>query len=232
MILGAKTKEGVAVSFTERMEGTLHIHGFETDTLDNGEKLTWQSMGQVLAEKGPVDSNGRWSLMRGTGRFKGIKGGGTYEGKLEANDVLTLNLTAFTTRQKSQRKRNEEAKDLMARRFWWRRFSRFCLALPAFAQQSETATKGPIVIQEFKHDTGPLLREVAPLLPEFSAPSEHEIENNVVPSQRWSNQASGNRPGAADGGEFSELADAELRSGIRWYRLRRQLFLQLHAPGQ
>jgi hypothetical protein len=92
LILGAKTKDGVAVSFTERMEGTLHIHGFETDTLDDGEKLTWQSMGQVLAEKGPVDSNGRWSLMRGTGKFKGIKGGGTYEGKLEANDVLTLQL--------------------------------------------------------------------------------------------------------------------------------------------
>jgi hypothetical protein len=90
VILGARTKDGVAVSFTERMEGTLHIHGFETDTLDNGEKLTWQSMGQVLAEKGPVDSNGRWSLMRGTGKFKGIKGGGTYAGKLEANDVLTL----------------------------------------------------------------------------------------------------------------------------------------------
>jgi len=90
VILGAKTKDGIAVSFTERMEGTLHIHGFETDSLDNGEKITWQSMGQVLAEKGPVDSKGRWSLMRGTGKFKGIKGGGTYEGRLEANDVLTL----------------------------------------------------------------------------------------------------------------------------------------------
>jgi hypothetical protein len=90
VILGAKTEVGVAVSFTERMEGTLHIHGFETDTLDNGEKITWQSMGQVLAEKGPVDSKGRWSLMRGTGKLKGIKGGGTYEGKLEADDVLIL----------------------------------------------------------------------------------------------------------------------------------------------
>ncbi|MGA8540168.1 MAG: hypothetical protein WB566_11765 [Terriglobales bacterium] len=90
MILGAKTKDGVAVSFIERMEGTLHIHGFETDTLDNGEKVTWQSMGQVLAEKGPVESNGRWSLMRGTGKFKGIKGGGTYEGRLGSDDVLTL----------------------------------------------------------------------------------------------------------------------------------------------
>lgn len=89
-IAGAKTKDGVAVSFIERMEGTLHIHGFETDTLDNGENITWQSMGQVLAEKGPVESKGRWSLMRGTGRLKGIRGGGTYEGKLEADDVLTL----------------------------------------------------------------------------------------------------------------------------------------------
>ena len=63
-----------------------------------------------------------------------------------------------------------------------------CLALPAFAQkQSKTVTKGPIVIQEFKHDSGPLLREIAPLLPEFSMPSEHEIENNVNPNHNWKN---------------------------------------------
>jgi len=92
VVMGAKTKDGVAVSFTEKMEGTLHIHGFEVDTLDDGEKLTWESMGQVLAEKGPATAKGRWSLMRGTGKFKGIKGGGTYEEKLEADDVLTLHL--------------------------------------------------------------------------------------------------------------------------------------------
>jgi hypothetical protein len=91
-IMGAKTKDGIAVSFTEKMEGTLHAHGFEVDTLDNGEKLTWQSMGQVLAEKGPASTKGRWSFMRGTGKFRGIKGGGTYEGKLDADDVLVLDL--------------------------------------------------------------------------------------------------------------------------------------------
>jgi hypothetical protein len=92
VVIGAKTRDGVAVSFTEKMEGTLHTHGFEVDTLDNGEKLTWQSMDQVLAEKGPATAKGRWSLMRGTGKYKGIKGGGTYEGKLEADDVLVLDL--------------------------------------------------------------------------------------------------------------------------------------------
>jgi hypothetical protein len=62
-----------------------------------------------------------------------------------------------------------------------------CLALPMLAQQSPVVTRGPIVIREFKHDTGPLLREVAPLLPEFSTPSEHEIENNVNPNHNWKN---------------------------------------------
>ena len=81
----------------------------------------------------------------------------------------------------------------MARRFLVAAFLTICLALPAFAQQSETATRGPIVIQEFKHDEGPLLRDVAPLLPEFSAPKEREIENHVVPSQRWSNRFQGNQ---------------------------------------
>jgi len=64
-----------------------------------------------------------------------------------------------------------------------------CLALPTFAQKTKTVTqKGPNVIKEFKHDTGPLLREIAPMLPEFSSPSEHEIENNVNPNHNWSNK--------------------------------------------
>lgn len=68
-----------------------------------------------------------------------------------------------------------------------------CLALPTFAKQSKTVTKGPIVIQAFKHDTGPALREIAPLLPEFSTPSEHEIQNNVNPNHNWSNKVQKDR---------------------------------------
>ena len=92
VFLGAKTKDGVAVGYIEKSEGMLHINGFETDTLDNGEKLTWKSMGQVLAEKGPATATGRWSLMRGTGKFKGIRGGGSYEETLGADDVMVLEL--------------------------------------------------------------------------------------------------------------------------------------------
>ena len=91
-VAGGKTKTGVAVDFAEKMEGRLHVHGFETDTLDNGEKLTMKTMGQVIGEKGPADYKGRWSLMKGTGKYRGIRGGGTYLGKIDANDEMNLTL--------------------------------------------------------------------------------------------------------------------------------------------
>ncbi len=59
-----------------------------------------------------------------------------------------------------------------------------CLALPTFAQQSKTSTRA-VVIPEFKHDTGPVLREIAPLLPEYGTPSEHEIDNKDNPNRVW-----------------------------------------------
>jgi hypothetical protein len=92
VILGTKTKDGVWVAFIERMEGRLHPHSFETDTLESGEKITMQTTGQVTADKGPATTKGRFNFMRGTGKFQGIKGGGTYEGNVDADDVLTLKL--------------------------------------------------------------------------------------------------------------------------------------------
>lgn len=92
VILGAKTKDGVWVTFIERMEGRLHPHSFETDTLEGGEKITMQTTGQVSADKGTATTKGRFNFMRGSGKFKGIKGGGTYEGNVDADDVMTLKL--------------------------------------------------------------------------------------------------------------------------------------------
>ena len=92
VILGAKTKEGVWDAFIERMEGSLHPHSYEVDTLDDGEKITFQTMGGVESDKNPTTTKGRFSFTRGTGKFKGIKGGGTYEGKVDADGAMTLEL--------------------------------------------------------------------------------------------------------------------------------------------
>jgi hypothetical protein len=89
-IAGAKPKDGVEVSFAEQMEGQLHYHGYEIDTLDTGDHITFRMMGQVPAGKGAVEGKGRWSFMRGTGKFKGIEGGGTYEEKVAADASVTL----------------------------------------------------------------------------------------------------------------------------------------------
>ncbi len=62
------------------------------------------------------------------------------------------------------------------------------LALPIFAQQSKTVSKGAVVIQEFKHDLGPVLREISPLLPAYGTPPRHEIENPAIP-HHWSHTA-------------------------------------------
>lgn len=92
VILGTKTKDGVWVTFIERMEGRLHPHSFETDSLEGGERITMQTTGQVSADKGPATTKGRFNFMRGSGKFKGIKGGGTYEGNVDADDVMTVKL--------------------------------------------------------------------------------------------------------------------------------------------
>jgi hypothetical protein len=91
-VAGAKTTDGVAVSFSEQMEGSLHSHAFEVGGMDDGETVTLHINGQIMGEKGPATAKGRWNFMRGTGKFKGIKGVGTYEGKLGADGVLTLEL--------------------------------------------------------------------------------------------------------------------------------------------
>ena len=91
-ILGTKTKEGEWDEFSERMEGRLHPHSYEVDTMADGEKVTFQTMGQIDSDKDPMTTKGKFSYTRGTGKFKGIKGGGDYEGSTDANGVMTLEL--------------------------------------------------------------------------------------------------------------------------------------------
>jgi len=91
-LIGSHSKDGIATQFVEQMEGILHLHGFEVDTLDSGDKLTMRIMGQIAGEDGPAKNEGRWGLMRGTGKLKGIKGGGGYEGQLAADGSITFQL--------------------------------------------------------------------------------------------------------------------------------------------
>ena len=91
-ILGTKTTGGEWDEFSERMEGKLHPHSYEVDTMADGEKVTFQTEGQIDSDKNPMTIRGKFSYTRGTGKFKGIRGGGNYEGSTDANGVMTLEL--------------------------------------------------------------------------------------------------------------------------------------------
>src|SRR5579884_4189938 len=106
-ILDAETKDGVFVGFTETMEGVQHQHGFEVDTLNDGQKLTMRTMGETPVEGAPDKTSGRWSFMRGTGKFKGIKGGGTYQGQVQPDGSYALNLEgAYVPAEMAAEKKN------------------------------------------------------------------------------------------------------------------------------
>src|ERR1017187_10462677 len=97
-------------------------------------------------------------------------------------------LKAFTTHPTWLGERNKEEQVTTKRVAFAAFLMMICLALPTFAQPSKVVTKGPIVIKEFKHDTGPLLREVAPLLPDFGTPPHTKTKNTPNPNHPWSNK--------------------------------------------
>jgi hypothetical protein len=56
-------------------------HGFSTSVMDNGDSTFVRYEGTMAMKKdGSATYKGTWRYVRGTGKFKGIKGNGTYAG--------------------------------------------------------------------------------------------------------------------------------------------------------
>lgn len=85
-IAGAKTKDELDV-FTTDMSGAMgHDNGYGTDTMDNGDKFTVRFSGSSKMSKDNTGAfSGKWSFVSGTGKVKGIRGGGTYKGTMGAD---------------------------------------------------------------------------------------------------------------------------------------------------
>ena len=98
VILGAKTKDGVWVTFIERMGRSFAPAQLRDGHTRRRRKNHNANNRPVSANKGPATTKGRFNFMRGSGKFKGIKGGGTDEGNVDADDVMTLNWKARTSR--------------------------------------------------------------------------------------------------------------------------------------
>jgi hypothetical protein len=85
-IAGGKNKDALEVFTTEMSGGAGHDNGYETATLDSGDKYVVHFWGTSKMNKDNSGTNeGKWTFVSGTGKLKGIKGGGTYKGTQAAD---------------------------------------------------------------------------------------------------------------------------------------------------
>ena len=78
---GVAIKSGLDVAATEISGATARDNGYHTATLENGDKFTVRFSGAMtMGKDGGGTFEGKWTMVSGTGKLKGIKGSGTYKG--------------------------------------------------------------------------------------------------------------------------------------------------------
>jgi hypothetical protein len=83
---GSKPGRTVDVSIGDMSGSTGKIHGYSTSVMDNGDSTIVRYEGTTQAKKdGSGSDKGTWRYVRGTGKFKGISGSGTFKGEAAAD---------------------------------------------------------------------------------------------------------------------------------------------------
>jgi hypothetical protein len=110
-IEGSKATGSVDVSTWEVRGAKLMFNGYATVTLDSGDKFLVRYSGAGVSGKdGSATDSGKWSFVSGTGKLKGIKGGGTFKGgaksdgteKVDVDGEYTMTAVASKAPAKSQ----------------------------------------------------------------------------------------------------------------------------------
>ncbi len=90
---GLKTKDGYSVAAIDATGDKSTSHGVHVSTMDNGDKIHVRFQGSGTSKDGATQTDsGKWSYTGGTGKLKGIKGGGTYTGKGSADGSVTYEI--------------------------------------------------------------------------------------------------------------------------------------------
>jgi hypothetical protein len=97
-VAGVQSKDGVdsAAGDVHGTSGT--SHGYYVDNMANGDKAFVRWQGTDSMKDGT--SEGKWSYTGGTGKFKGIKGGGTYKGKYAEDRSVSFDVEGEYTLSK------------------------------------------------------------------------------------------------------------------------------------
>ena len=87
---GVQSKDGVDTGVSDIHGNNANSHGYYVDTLANGDKAFVRWQGTDAMKEGT--SEGKWSYVGGTGKFKGLKGGGTYKGKYNQDGSVAFDV--------------------------------------------------------------------------------------------------------------------------------------------
>ena len=89
-INGVPYKDGSSISMDEIEGDKVTSTGNHVATLANGDKTTARFQGTSTMKDGKLQtSGGTWKFSSGTGKFKGIKGGGTFKGTPNPDGTVT-----------------------------------------------------------------------------------------------------------------------------------------------
>jgi len=88
-IEGTRTQSDEATVSKEVRGNHAHVRGYVTETTASGDKFSYRIVGtQVLDHGKTVSEHGRWTIVSGSGKLKGIHGKGTYTGKLQGKSMV------------------------------------------------------------------------------------------------------------------------------------------------
>jgi hypothetical protein len=80
-----QAKDGFDVAYGDSSGAKVRSSGYHVSNLSNGDKIYVRFQGNdTMMDGKPGTTEGTWSYTGGTGKFKGIKGKGTYKGKADA----------------------------------------------------------------------------------------------------------------------------------------------------
>jgi hypothetical protein len=92
-IAGVPTKDGVDVTYSDGAGSKFRGSGYHFSNMANGDKIYVHFQGNDTVADGKLASTeGTWSYTGGTGKFKGIKGKGTYKGKSDASGTVSSDI--------------------------------------------------------------------------------------------------------------------------------------------
>lgn len=90
-VAGVQDKDYVGTSVSEARGEKVRDHGYVVDTMASGDKAFIRTSGTGTMKAGvPATFQGTWTYVTGTGKLRGIKGGGTYTGTGNADGTSTV----------------------------------------------------------------------------------------------------------------------------------------------